>query len=216
MTDGPGTDAGAERTAQQLVALGAATIGESGGSPLSPRIRSMWPGAAVAGPAYPVQCGPTDNLAIHAAVAEAPPGSILCVEIPGDPERGYWGEVLTTGAQARGIVGLVIDGGVRDADALERLRFPVFAHGFVLRGAQKDVPGRIGVTATVGGEVVGRGDWLIADRDGVAVIRREAFDDVIIAGVARADKEIAMFEALRDGATTVDLLGLDTSAVERP
>lgn len=104
-------------TPEQLVALGAATLGESGGEPMHPRIKPAWPGATVAGPAFAVTCGEADNLAIHVGTVEAPAGSVLLVDARRPSERGYWGEVLTTGAQARGLLGLVIDGGVRDVTA---------------------------------------------------------------------------------------------------
>ncbi len=196
-----------------LLALGAATLGESGGQAMSPRLRAAWPGAAVAGPAYAVVCASGDNLAIHAAVARAPRGSVLCVEVEGQPALGWWGEVLTTGAQARGIAGLVIDACVRDVDALERLRFPVFSTGIALPGAQKVGPGRIGGTATVGDVVLHTGDVVVGDRDGVVVIGGDALDAVRSAGEARAAKEADFFTQLRAGATTVELLSLDVSSI---
>lgn len=196
------------------MALGAATLGESGGQPMDPRIRAAWSGATVAGPAYPVTCSPGDNLAVHAAVVEAPPGSVLIVAtFP--PERGYWGEVLTTGAQARGLRGLVIDGGVRDVAALEDHRFPVFSSMIALRGATKLSGGQIGRVATVGDVEVRTGDWIVADRDGVTVIPQEELEATLDRGRARAEKEAVMFSRLREGATTVDLLALDISSVAR-
>ncbi len=128
-------------TADALAGLGAATFGESGARRLPPRVRAAWPGAALAAPAYPVGCTPGDNLAVHVAVTRAPAGSVLVVDVGDVHHRGYWGEVLTTAAQARGLAGLVIDGGVRDVGALERLGFPVFSDGIVLPGATKDCPG---------------------------------------------------------------------------
>lgn len=197
-----------------LLTLGAATLGESGGLPMHPRIRAAWPGAATAGPAYPVTCGPADNLAIHAAVAEAPTGSVLVVAA--EPmERGYWGEVLTTGAEGRGLRGLVIDGGVRDVAALEAHRFPVFSSAIALTGAAKEHGGRIGGASRVGDVDVHLGDWVVADGDGVVVIPREGLPTTMERGRARADKESMMFARLRDGATTVELLDLDTSTVIR-
>ena len=89
-------------TEAELLELGAATLGESGGAAMRARIRAAWPGARLAAPAFPVQCTPGDNLAIHVAVAEAPSGFALVVDVGDEPELGYWGEVLTTGAQARG------------------------------------------------------------------------------------------------------------------
>src|SRR6516165_11008819 len=160
------------------MALGAATIGESGGLPMHPRIRPAWPGATVAGPAFVVDCGPADNLAIHAAVAEAPAGSVLVVKADDPPERGYWGEVLTTGAEARGITGLVIDGGVRDVAALEAHRFPVFSALVALQGAVKVAGGEIGGVARVGDVDVATGDWVVCDRDGVTVVPAAALSEV--------------------------------------
>src|SRR6476646_6321377 len=129
--------------------LGAATVGESGGRPMSPRVRAAWPGARISAPAFPVTCAAGDNLAIHVAVAEAPAGYVLVVSVGIEAERGYWGEVLTTGAEARGIAGLVIDGGVRDVTALEAHGFPVFSTMIALRGATKQHPARAAGPASV-------------------------------------------------------------------
>jgi 4-hydroxy-4-methyl-2-oxoglutarate aldolase len=201
-------------TAATLTALGSATLGESGGRPMHPRIRAAWPGASLAAPAYAVTCATSDNLAVHAAVAEAPAGSALVVATD-PPERGYWGEVLTTGAEARGIAGLVIDGGVRDVAALEAHRFPVFSALIALQGAVKVAGGEIGGVARVGDVDVATGDWVVCDRDGVTVVAAATLADVIGRGRARADKEAVMFAKLRAGSTTVELLDLDTTPVRR-
>jgi 4-hydroxy-4-methyl-2-oxoglutarate aldolase len=200
----------------ELLALGAATVGESGGRAMRARISEAWPGARLAAPAFPVRCTPGDNLAIHVAVASAPPGSALAVDVGDEEEFGYFGEVLTTAAQTRGLTGLVIDGGVRDASALEAHGFPVFSATVALRGASKNRPGTVGSPAEVGGVSVAAGDWLVGDADGVAVVSAAEIDDVLRAGRARVDKEEAMFTALRQGATTLELLGLDPSPVEGP
>jgi 4-hydroxy-4-methyl-2-oxoglutarate aldolase len=198
-----------------LLQLGAATLGESGGRALAPRVRAVWPGASVEGPAFAVVCASGDNLAVHAAVAEAPAGSVLCVEVEGEQQLGWWGEVLTTGAQARDLAGLVIDACVRDVDALERLSFPVFSTGIALPGAVKVGPGRIGGTAVVGDVEITTGDVIVGDRDGVVAIPAARIDAVRTAGNARASKEAGFFDALRAGKTTLDLLGLDTSSITR-
>src|SRR5665647_2093506 len=96
-------------TEAELLELGAATLGESGGHAMRARVHAAWPGARLAAPAFPVRCTPGDNLAIHVAVARAAAGDALVVDVGDVPGRGYFGEVLTTAAQARGIVGLVID-----------------------------------------------------------------------------------------------------------
>jgi 4-hydroxy-4-methyl-2-oxoglutarate aldolase len=202
-------------TPARLLLLGSATLGEAGGQPMHPRLKPAWPGAAVAAPSFTVTCAAGDNLAVHAAVAEAPPGCVLVVNASDPPELGYWGEVLTTAAETRGLLGLVIDGGVRDAAALEAHRFPVFSTIIALRGATKIAGGEIGTTALVGGIEVRTGDWVVGDRDGVTVVPGDRLDAVLEAGAARADKEQAMFARLRSGETTVALLGLDTGSVGR-
>jgi 4-hydroxy-4-methyl-2-oxoglutarate aldolase len=198
----------------QLIALGAATLGESGGRPMAPRIRPVWPAARLAAPAFAVRCTPGDNLAVHAAVARAPAGSALAVEVGIDRERGYWGEVLTTAAEERGIAGLVIDGCVRDIAALTGHRFPVFSTGVALRGATKELPGATGGSVAVGDVEVQTGDWLVGDADGVTVVAEAQLDEVLTAGQARAQRERALFDALREGKTTVELLGLDPTSIQ--
>ncbi len=193
--------------------FGAATLGESGARVMAPRIAPAWPGARVAAPAFPVRCTSGDNLAIHVAVAEAPAGSVLVVDVGELGDFGYWGEVLTTGAQARGILGLVIDGGVRDIVPIETLGFPVFASTIALRGASKNQPGAVNVPIRCGGASVVRGDWVVGDADGVVIVPGEHFYDVMDAAAERTKREAVMFEALKGGKTTVKLLKLDTSAV---
>ena len=206
MTAGPGAE---------LLALGAATLGESGARPMHPRLKPAWPGALLAGRAVTVGCPPGDNLAVHVAVASAPPASVLVVDVDGRRELGYWGEVLTTAAEARGVAGLVIDGCVRDVAALESHRFPVFSTGIALPGAVKTGPGTVGAPVTVGDVDVASGDWIVADGDGVVVVAADELDAVLVAGRARAAKEQGMFDRLRDGATTIELLELDPGPIEK-
>ena len=201
-------------TADALRALGAATVGEAGGRAMRARVTAAWPGARLAAPAFTVRCTPGDNLAVHVAVARAEAGHALVVDVGIERELGYWGEVLTTAAEARGLAGLVIDGCVRDVDALEAHRFPVFSTGVALPGATKKLPGAVGTRVEVGDVPVLPGDWVVGDRDGVTVVTAESLDDVLGAARARADKEQKMFDALRGGATTLELLELDESPVE--
>jgi 4-hydroxy-4-methyl-2-oxoglutarate aldolase len=199
--------------ADALLRLGTATLGESGAQGLNSRIHAIWPGARFAGPAFAVRCPVGDNLAVHAGVARAPRGSVLAVTVAGDVSRGYWGEVLSTAAQAAGIVALVIDGPVRDLDRLAAMQFPVFARGHALPGAAKSGPGEIGGTVALGDVTVRTGDWLVGDTDGIVAIGAAALTDVITAGQAREAKELGMFERLKTGATTVELLALDISSI---
>ena len=199
--------------AAALARLGSATIGESGGLAAHRRLRPAWSGASVAAPAYPVGCTPGDNLAVHVAVTKAPKGSVLVVDVGQVADRGYWGEVLTTAAEAAGLAGLILDGGVRDVAALEAHGFPVFSSTIALTGASKDKPGTVGLPVRVGGVEVSAGDWVVADVDGVAFVPRASVDDVLAAGGDRETKEAGFFDALKSGSTTVGLLGLDASLI---
>lgn len=200
-----GTDAAA------LLALGSATLGESGARACLPRLKAVWKGARLAAPAYTADCPDGDNLALHVAVVRAPEGSVLIGRAA--LHLGNWGEVLTTGAEARGLAGLVLDGGVRDIDALEAHRWPVFASNVALPGAIKVGPGVVGGPVTVAGAYVETGDWVVADADGVCVIPAATHDAVVAAARARADKEAGLFTALKAGQTTIELLGLDEGGV---
>lgn len=207
---------GQHEVASAFARLGAATLGESGGRTAHPRLRPAWPDAGVSAVAYPVQCSPGDNLALHVAVTRAPPGSVLVANVGNVPDRGYWGEVLTTAAEAAGLTGLVIDGGVRDVGALQAHRFPVFATVVALAGATKDQPGTVGRPVVVGDVPVSSGDWVVGDVDGVTFVAAGVIEEVRRAGEARAAKEASLMEALRSGSTTLDLLQLDPEPVIGP
>ena len=202
-------------TVAALIAEGAATLGASGASAMRSRIRAVWPGATVAGPAFTASCASGDNLAIHVAAGVAPVGSVIVAETAGEHELGYWGEVLTTAAQGRHVCGLVIDAGVRDTAALAAHGFGVFSTMVALRSATKSAPGSVGGTVTVGDVAVHAGDWVIGDGDGVVVIRASEIRDVLAAAQAKTADEQRIFAALEKGATTVELLGLDASLIER-
>jgi 4-hydroxy-4-methyl-2-oxoglutarate aldolase len=198
----------------ELLELGSATLGESGAGRMRARLAPAWPGATLAGVALPVVCTPGDNLAVHVAVARARAGEVLCVDVGDERELGYWGEVLTTAAETREVAGLVIDGCVRDVAALEAHGFPVFSTGIALTGATKTRAGSVGAPAAVGDLTVEAGDVVVGDRDGVVVIRRGTLGAVLDAARARAAREAELFDALRAGATTVELLGLDTAPID--
>jgi 4-hydroxy-4-methyl-2-oxoglutarate aldolase len=197
----------------ELLRHGTATLGESGARRMRSRIRPVWQGAEVAGPAVPVRCTPGDNLGIHVGVTVATPGSVLVVDVGEERELGFWGEVLTTAAQAREIAGLVIDGCVRDVDALAAHRFPVFSSGVALTGATKEMPGSVNREIVAGDVEVAAGDWIVGDVDGVVVVPYDQVDEVLAAAQARTNKEAGLFEALEAGKTTIELLGLDPSPV---
>ena len=170
-------------------------------------IRPVWAGASVAGPAYPLECSPGDNLAIHIALEKAPRGSILVVST-GGYVAGYWGEVLTVAAETAGLVGLVIDGGVRDIAAMTASRFPVFTRGIAMRGTIKAHAPSVGKPISFTGTPVASGDLVVADDDGVLVIPAAYVAMTLFNGEARANKEAVMMEALKQGKSTLELMGL--------
>ncbi|WP_434667251.1 dimethylmenaquinone methyltransferase [Paraburkholderia sp. A3BS-1L] len=194
----------------QACKLGTSTLFEASGIPTSAAdiaIRPVWAGASVAGPAYPLECSPGDNLAIHIAMERVPRGSILVISTGGFV-AGYWGEVLTVAAEAAGVAGLIIDGGVRDIAALTARRFPVFSRGISMRGTIKASSPSVGRPISFAGTPVATGDLVVADDDGVLVIPAAHVAETLAQGQARADKEAKMMDALREGRSTLDLMGL--------
>ncbi|MEJ5127514.1 dimethylmenaquinone methyltransferase [Comamonas sp. MYb21] len=200
---------GAEQLAQACK-LGTSTLFEASGlatSAVDAAIRPVWAGASVAGPAYPLECSPGDNLSIHIAMERAPRGSILVISTGGFV-AGYWGEVLTVAAEAAGIAGLVIDGGVRDIAALTARRFAVFSRGISMRGTIKASAPSVGQPISFTGTPVAAGDLVVADDDGVLVIPAAQAERSLAQGQLRADKEARMMQALQSGQSTLELMGL--------
>src|SRR6516164_4784453 len=178
----------------QACKLGTSTLYEASGlstTSIDPAIRTVWLGASVAGPAYPLECSPGDNLAIHIAMENVPRGSVLVVST-GSYVSGYWGEVLTVAAEAAGVIGLVIDGGVRDVAALIARRFPVFTRGVSMRGTIKASSPSVGRAISFAGTPVRVGDLVVADDDGVLVLPAEHALPTVVDGQSRADKEAKM------------------------
>ncbi len=195
---------------EQALRLGTSSLYEASGvatSAVDSAIRTVWSGASVAGAAYPLECSPGDNLSIHIAMERVPRGSVLVISTGGFV-AGYWGEVLTVAAEAAGVVGLVIDGGVRDIAALTARRFPVFTRGICMRGTIKASSPSVGQTINFAGTPVAAGDLVVADDDGVLVIPAAHVGETLAQGQARADKEAKMMDALREGRSTLELMGL--------
>ena len=192
--------------------LTSATVHEAAGriGALPSEIKPLVAGMRVEGPAFPVTSPPGDNLWLHRAVYAAAPGEVLVVDTGGGLEYGYWGEVLAEAAIARGIAGLVIHGGVRDRARLVEMGWPVFAARICIQGTGKDPAGAgsVGATATVGSVVVGRGDHVVADDDGVVVIPAARADEVRELSRRRDDAEVQYIQRLRAGESTVDVYGL--------
>ncbi len=175
---------------------------------LDPRIKPAWQHAKVSGPVVTVECPPGDNLMLHVAVAHAPAGAVLVVNAGGYLQAGAWGEVLTAAAQARGIVGLVIDGAVRDIDAIERAGFPVFSRGCAVGACTKERVGHYCLPIMIGGWPVQTGDFVLGDGDGVVVVHASEVAAVHTAARERRDRERDVIAQLKAGRTTIELLGL--------
>ena len=188
----------------------AATLYEAAGQQgmVDPSIRPAWPGAALCGPAATVRCPPGDNLALHQAVAAATPGVVLVASVGGYQMAGAWGEVLTVAAQARGIAGLVIDGAVRDIDAIAERRFPIFSRGLAVGACTKERNGALNLSLLFGGLTVRPGDIVAGNSDGLVVIEQDKAEEVLQAAVERRRREQVLFEELTKGRTTLELLGL--------
>jgi 4-hydroxy-4-methyl-2-oxoglutarate aldolase len=187
-----------------------ATLYEASGrrGMVDPAIRPAWRGARVCGPAVTVECPPSDNLMLHVAVAHARPGVVIVATVGGYLLAGAWGEILTEAARARGVAGLVIDGAVRDIDAIEASGFPVFSRGLAIGSCTKERPGKLDAAIQLGGATVRPGDLVFGDADGLVIVEHDRIDDVYQAAAGRRRTELEIITKLREGRTTMELLGL--------
>ncbi len=140
---------------------------------LSGRIAPLAPSMRFAGPAITVEVRPGDNLMIHAAMAIAQPGDVLVIDGKGDLSSALMGEIMSQQCVALGVVGVVIDGAVRDSEAIRELGFPMYAAGLNPNGPTKLVSGRLNHPISIGGVSVNPGDLVVGDADGVTVIERD-------------------------------------------
>jgi len=196
---------------QEARRLGTATLHEASGQrgALPSAIKPIFSTMRLAGPAFTVATPPGNNLWIHRALAAAAPGEVLVVATSGHHEAGYWGDVMTVAALTREIAGLVVDGGVRDSDAIARLQFPVFARGLSIRGTKKDpaAPGALRESITLGDMTVESGDLVVGDADGVVVISRVNVTEVLEKARERERHEAKVVDRLRKGETTLEIYG---------
>lgn len=192
-------------------ALGAATLHEGAGriGALPSAIKPVTPDMVVCGPAFTVHCPALSNLQIHHALYHAQPGDVLVVHVSGGTEAGYWGDILNEAALARGLGGLVIDGGVRDTAGLAAMTFPVFSSGVCIRGTGKDhyAAAWLQEALRMGEVLIQPGDLVLGDRDGVVVIPAAQVEAAVLAGEARVEDETRKIEMIRKGARTIDLYG---------
>jgi 4-hydroxy-4-methyl-2-oxoglutarate aldolase len=183
-------------SAADLLALGTATVGEAWPAArlVSAPLRPLAPGMVLAGTALPVRCTP---------------GDVLVVDYGGSLDSGPFGEIMALACQMRGIAGLVINGAVRDSAQIAALGFPVFARGLNIRGTVKQDRGMIGAPVTLGGVTVTAGDLVLADADAILLLDAQDLAPALSVARARAAREARMMERLRQGETTLSILGLE-------
>ncbi|MEV0714054.1 4-carboxy-4-hydroxy-2-oxoadipate aldolase/oxaloacetate decarboxylase [Asanoa sp. NPDC050611] len=190
--------------------VGVATAHEAAGriGLLGPAIQARQAGTTVAGSAITVSCHPGDNLMIHAAVEVCRPGDVLVVTTTSPSTDGMFGELLATSLMARGVVGLVIDAGVRDIRELRALGFPVWSRAVHAQGTVKASPGSVNVPVVAAGQLVRPGDIVVADDDGVVALAAATGAAVAEAAARRIRNEEAKRVALAGGTLGVDLYEL--------
>ncbi|MDS1268895.1 RraA family protein [Lipingzhangella sp. LS1_29] len=193
--------------------MGTTALARNGARILGGQLFPVWPEAALAAPVFPVRCAPGDNLAVHVAVAQAAAGTALVIDVDADPDCGYVDEILAVAARMRELAGIIVTGCVRDVAAIARCGLPVISAGVSAREPAREGGGTVGRDIRIDGVAIRRGDWVIGDDDGVAVLPRGKVSDTVAATVASVEQDRAVLAELSLGRSTLEVLNLDPTRV---